>query len=91
MKGHFSANIRTEEQKRRAYQTYLRQRERKYREFKPKNKKWSLYELDETNFDNLVRSYSRVFPDIFKKMEQIRNGLDTDIQDELAWRRDVAT
>jgi hypothetical protein len=91
MKGHFSETLKTEEQKRKAYESYIRQRENVYRKFRPKNKKWSLYEMDDSNFNKLTLSFSKVFPGMYENLEQIRNGLDLDIQNELDWRKEALT
>jgi hypothetical protein len=47
--------------------------------FAPEDPRWSFYELTEVDFTKLVDTYSAVYPEIYKDLEEIRNNLDKDI------------
>jgi hypothetical protein len=47
--------------------------------FAPEDPRWSFYELTEVDFTKLVDTYSAVYPEIYRDLEEIRNNLDKDI------------
>lgn len=83
---YFGLTGMSKELKRKVPDFFVKQREKLLiieakRKLNTKDKNWSLHDKEEENFRKLMESFAKVFPNIYKYLEEIRTVLDKDIEE----------
>ena len=57
-------------------------------DFDPSNPYQSNYELNEVVFNGLIEAFKKLYPDTYKKLEKISDGIDDKIKQDLSFAND---
>ena len=55
------------------------------RKLNPEDPTWSLYELDKSIFDDLVKNLKYIYPNVVEELDKIKDGLNEDIKREISF------
>ncbi len=55
------------------------------RKLNPEDPTWSLYELDKSTYDDLLKNLKNVYPNIVEELDKIKEGLNDDVKREISF------
>lgn len=55
------------------------------RKLNPEDPTWSLYELDKSTYDDLLKNLKNVYPNVVEELDKIKNGLNDDVKREISF------
>jgi hypothetical protein len=64
-------------------QKQLIEERRRVRKMDVCNPVWSIYEMDEQNFEKLNSAFANAFPEAYEKLERLRNDMPADIESNI--------
>jgi hypothetical protein len=55
------------------------------RKLNPEDPNWSLYELDKSTYDGLVKNLKNIYPNLVEELDKIKKGLNDDVKREISF------
>ena len=55
------------------------------RKLNPEDPTWSLYELDKSTYDDLLKNLKNVYPNVVEELDKIKKGLNDDVKREISF------
>jgi len=55
------------------------------RKLNPEDTAWSLYELDKSTYDGLVKNLKNAYPNLVEELDKIKEGLNDDVKREISF------